>query len=132
MTASDEASFIVSERIAKSSKQFTEGIIFKKNACSKLVTPSVPTNTIFEKKSHFLHTAAGRISEMSENIENGLTNKCQSFGEFSIAVDESTDVSDNAQCTIFVRLVDKFESHGRSSGLGTMKVTTTGVDFFLS
>jgi len=50
---------------------------------------------------------AGRISDISANLDSQLKNKVKSFVIFSVAVDESTDISDVAQLAIFIRGVDE-------------------------
>ncbi|CAN7950646.1 unnamed protein product [Ixodes hexagonus] len=127
--ASDEtvrASFVISELIAKSSKPFTEGLFEVADA----TCPSM--KKAFEKISLSPNTVAERINEISENIEKGLINRCHEFEAFSIAVDESTDITDNAQCAIFVRGIDKnLNVTEELLDLIPMKGTTTGRIFFL-
>jgi len=45
---------------------------------------------------------AERISDISTNLDSQLKNKIKSFVSFSVAVDESTDISDIAQLAISV------------------------------
>jgi len=48
------------------------------------------------------NTVAERISDISTNLDSQLKNKIKSFVSFSVAVDESTDISDIAQLAISV------------------------------
>ena len=51
---------------------------------------------------------AGRISNISTNLDSQLKNKVKSFFMFSGALDESTDI---AQLAIFIRGVDETVCH---------------------
>ncbi|CAN7949242.1 unnamed protein product [Ixodes hexagonus] len=130
--ASDEtvrASFVISELIAKSSKPFTEGLFVKKCLLEVADATCPSMKKTFEKISLSPNTVAERINEISENIEKGLINRCHEFEAFSIAVDESTDITDNAQCAIFVRGIGK--NLNVTEGLLDLiptKGTTTGAD----
>ncbi|CAN7937456.1 unnamed protein product [Ixodes hexagonus] len=123
------ASFIVSELIAQSSKPFTDGLFIKKCLLevADAVCPSMKKTV--EKISPSPNTVAERINELSENVEKELFTRCNGFNAFSIAVDESTDITDNAQCAIFVRGVNKdFDVTEELLDLVPMKGTTTGAD----
>ena len=50
---------------------------------------------------------AKRISDISANLDSQLKNKVKSFVTFSVALDESTDISDVAQQAIFICGVDE-------------------------
>jgi len=50
---------------------------------------------------------AERISDISANLDSHLKNKVKSFVVFTVALDESTDISDIAQLAIFIRGVDE-------------------------
>ena len=79
------------------------------------------------------NTVAERISEISANLDSQLKNKAKSFVTFSIALDESTDISDVAQLAIFIRGVDKTLSGTEEIlGLVPMMDTTTANDIFNS
>ncbi|KAI3377191.1 hypothetical protein L3Q82_009102 [Scortum barcoo] len=105
-TAAVEASYMVSEMIAKAGKPFTEGEFVKKCIlqAASIVCP--------EKKGQFsnislsANTVAERISDLSSNIYHQLCEKAKCFDAYSVALDESTDITDTAQLTIYVRGVD--------------------------
>ncbi|CAN7950549.1 unnamed protein product [Ixodes hexagonus] len=123
------ASFIVAELIAKSSKPFSDGLFIKKCLleASNAVCPTMKKT--FEKISLPPNTVAERINEISDDMEKSLMTLCHGFDAFSIAVDESTDVTDTAQCAIFVRGVDKYLNVTEELlDLVPMKGTTTGAD----
>ncbi|XP_069819639.1 general transcription factor II-I repeat domain-containing protein 2A-like [Dendropsophus ebraccatus] len=71
--AAVEASYVVSEMIAKAGKPFKE---------------------------------AERISDLSSDIYDQLCEKAKCFSVYSVALDETTDITDTAQLAIFVRGVD--------------------------
>ena len=50
---------------------------------------------------------AGRISDISANLDSQQKNKVESFVMFSVALDESADIADVAQQAIFIRGVDE-------------------------
>jgi len=76
---------------------------------------------------------AERISDLSANLDSQLKNKVKSFVTFSVALDESTDISDVAQLAIFIRGVDESLSVTEEFlGLVPMMDTTTANDIFNS
>ena len=77
------------------------------------------------------NTIAERVDELSENIHGQLKDKVKSFTAFSIAIDESTDISDVAQLAVFIRGVDKnMQVTEEFVELVPMKGTTTADDIF--
>jgi len=50
---------------------------------------------------------AERVSDISSHLDSQLKKKVKSFVIFSVALDESTDISDVAQQAIFIRGVDE-------------------------
>lgn len=104
--AAVEASYVVSEMTAKAGKPFTDGEFVKKCIleAASIVCP--------EKKGQFSHislsanTVAERISDLSSNIYDQLCEKAKCFDAYSIALDDSTDITDTAQLTMYVRGVD--------------------------
>ena len=47
-----------------------------------------------------------RIEELAADIESSLLKRCLKFETFSLAINESTDVTDVPQLAVFVRGVD--------------------------
>uniref|UniRef100_A0A803K7I5 DUF4371 domain-containing protein n=1 Tax=Xenopus tropicalis TaxID=8364 RepID=A0A803K7I5_XENTR len=60
----------------------------------------------FSKISLSANTVAERISDMSSDIYHQLCEKAKCFDAYSVALDESTDITGTAQLTIYVRGVD--------------------------
>ncbi|KAK2833783.1 hypothetical protein Q5P01_017672 [Channa striata] len=92
--------------IAKAGKPFTEGEFVKKCIlqAASIVCP--------EKKGQFnnislsANTVAERISVLSSDIYDQLCEKAKCFSVYSVALDETTDITDTAQLAIYVRGVD--------------------------
>ncbi|XP_067096949.1 general transcription factor II-I repeat domain-containing protein 2-like [Osmerus mordax] len=92
--------------IAKAGKPFKEGEFIRKCMlqAASIVCP--------EKKGQFsnislsANTVAERISDLSGNIYDQLREKAKHFRAYSVALDESTDITDTAQLAMYVRGVD--------------------------
>ena len=100
------ASFVISEMIAKSSRPFTEGLFVKECLvkASDILCPS--EIKLFEGLSLSPNTVASRVADLAANVEEQLVATAKDFESFSIAFDESTDVSDTAKCAVCIRGVD--------------------------
>ncbi|KAM9781380.1 general transcription factor II-I repeat domain-containing protein 2-like [Syngnathus typhle] len=104
--AAVEASYVVSEMIAKAGKPFTEGE-FVKNCILQAASIVCP-----EKQSQFsnislsANTVAERITDLSSDVYDQLCEKAKCFSVYSVALDETTDITDTAQLAIYVRGVD--------------------------
>ena len=59
-----------------------------------------------------------RISNIIANLDSQLKNKVKLFVTFSVALDESTDISDVAQVAKFIRGVDETLSVTGIPGVG--------------
>ncbi|XP_027132797.1 general transcription factor II-I repeat domain-containing protein 2-like [Larimichthys crocea] len=129
--AAVKASFIVAQEIAKSARPFNEGE-FVKMCMVKICEVVCP-----EKKQAFLNvslsrnTVAERACELATNLQEQLMRKGEDFVAYSLAVDESSDTSDTAQLSIFIRGVDSNLCVTEELlGLKSMHGTTTGKDIF--
>ena len=129
--AAVKASYIVAAEIAKSSRPFTEGE-FVKNCMIKVCDAVCP-----EKRQAFLNvslsrnTVADRVRHLAANLQQQLVGKGKAFIAYSLAVDESTDTSDTAKLSIFIRGVDSSLCVTEEFfGLHSMHGTTTGKDLF--
>ena len=72
-------------------------------------------------------TVARRIDDLSENIKVSLKDRISKCSALSIALDESTDLSDTAQLVVFIRgVTDNFEVIEEFLDIASMKATTTG------
>ncbi|XP_043437632.1 general transcription factor II-I repeat domain-containing protein 2-like isoform X1 [Prionailurus bengalensis] len=105
--AAVKCSYVISEKIARASKPFTDGEFIKDCLLSaaEILCP--------EQKPAFAHisltgnTVAQRVKDMAENLQDKLREKVKSFVTFSIAVDESTYINNTRQLIIFIRGVDE-------------------------
>ena len=76
-------------------------------------------------------TVARRVDDMAANIEDTLVQRLSGCEFYSLALDESTDISDTAQLAIFVRGVAKtFDVVEELLDICPLKGTTTGKDVF--
>ncbi|KAK0138753.1 General transcription factor II-I repeat domain-containing protein 2 [Merluccius polli] len=126
-----KASFIIAEEMARACKPFTEGE-FIKNCIDKVCNVVCP-----EKKQAFAdislsrNTVASRVDELASDLQIQLKAKAKEFVSYSLAADESTDRTDTAQLSIFIRGVDaKFAVTEELLDLKSIHGTTTGRDIF--
>ncbi|GFQ71051.1 proteinral transcription factor ii-i repeat domain-containing protein 2a [Trichonephila clavata] len=77
------------------------------------------------------NTVARRVENIAENISSQLFNKNGHVEWFSLALDESTNVSDTAQVLIYIRGVYKsYEVHEELLDMYSIHGTTTSRDIF--
>ena len=110
-------------------RPFTEGL-FVKECLVKASDILCPGKTkLFEGISFSPNTVASRVADLAANMEEQLVATIKDFESFSIALDESTDVSDTAQCAVFARGVDcSLNMTKEFLELIPLKGTTTGRD----
>lgn len=127
-----EASYKIAWTLASASKPFTDGNIVK--CCLKIAC-----DTLFPDKPFVLNkvskiplgrtTVTTRITEASIDIQQQIEININSCDYFSLALDESTDISDTAQLVVFVRCISpNFEISEELLGLSPIRGTTTGKD----
>lgn len=125
------ASFIVAEEIARASKCFSEGTFLKQcmlKVCVQVCPDQIQT---FQTVSLSRNTIADRVTELAGNLSTQLTEESRSYTAFSLAVDESTDNTDMAQLSIFIRGVKPDLSVTEElSDVAAMHGTTTGRDIY--
>ena len=90
-----------------------------------------------DKRQAFLNvslsrnTVADRACELATNLHKQLMEKGKDFIAYSLAVDESSDTSDTAQLSVFIRGVDSSLCiTEKLLGLKSMHGTTTGKEIF--
>ncbi|KAI3353881.1 hypothetical protein L3Q82_005096 [Scortum barcoo] len=129
--AAVKASFILAEEIAKSARPFTEGDSIK-NCMLKVCDEVCPDKRqLFLNISLSRNTIAERVDLLSINLKEQLVKKGKDFIAYSLAVDESTDISDIAQLSVFIRGVDSsLNVTEELLALRTMHGTTTGHDLY--
>ena len=101
-----KVSYLISSMIAKRMKPFTDGEFVK-----ECITVAI--DSICPEKRHLIdnislsaRTVTRRVEDMSSDIEENLKRGIEDCEYFSIALDESTDISDTAQLAIFIRFID--------------------------
>ncbi|KAK4881849.1 hypothetical protein RN001_005168 [Aquatica leii] len=76
-------------------------------------------------------TMTRRIEDLGSDLMVQLKSKASQFKMFSIATDESTDVTDIAQLLVFIRGINNsFEVTEELAAMKSIKTTTTGEDLF--
>ena len=123
------ASYVVAEKVALFSRAFTDGEYAREciQDVAKLMVPKQAH--LFEKISFSKTTIARRIEEIGENISEQLQSKADTFEYFSLAFDESYDMSDTPQLSVFIRAVAKdFSVHGDLVGLIPLHDMTRDID----
>ncbi|KAI3367307.1 hypothetical protein L3Q82_008354 [Scortum barcoo] len=111
----------------------TEGE-FVKTCMLKAAAPVCPEKRqAFANISLSRNTVAERIGELARDLNSQLKDKVKSFIAFSIAIDESTNVTDVAQLSMFICGVDaSLTVTEEFVALVPMLDTTTGNDLFES
>ncbi|XP_065663048.1 general transcription factor II-I repeat domain-containing protein 2-like [Hydra vulgaris] len=125
-------SYNLEHLIAFHSRPFNYGEFIKNCLIkiAKILCPEKIKN--FNNKSLSRNTVAERVNDIATDLRSQLTKICKDVEAFSIAVDESTDVKDVAQLSVFIRGCNfKYEVTEELLELIPMHGTTTGADFFL-
>lgn len=121
------ASYIVAYKIAKSNKTYSDGEFVKDCmvAVSNIICPEKTKE--FQSLALSRKTITTRTDAIAEQLASQLETNCNQFEYFSLALDESTDISDTAQLLIFVRGIDsKFNITEELACLQSLKGQTTG------
>ncbi|CAH1105999.1 unnamed protein product [Psylliodes chrysocephalus] len=129
--ASVKVSYIISEKIAHKSKPFTDGEFIKEciEAAADVLCPS--QKQLFSKVSLSGVTVARRVEELAGDIEKTLIERSSHFVYYSVALDESTDLTDTAQLAVFIRGIDRnFSVTEEMAALVPMKGITRGCDLY--
>lgn len=129
--AATRASFRVALEIAKRGKPFTDGEMIKECIIAVAEEMCPEKVNLLKTVSMSANTVARRVENIAENISSQLFDKNGHVEWFSLALDESTDVSDTAQVLIYIRGVDKsYEVHEELLDMYSIHGTTTGTDIF--
>jgi len=130
--AATQAYFRIAWRLAQARKPFVDGQLMKEcfNIACETMFPAdknlkIQMNTIPLSAS----TVTLRTEAASIDVGNQLQTELAGCDYFSLALDESTDITDTAQLAIFVRFImPDFEIKEELLGLCGLKGTTTGLD----
>jgi hypothetical protein len=129
--AATKVSLRVAHLLAKEGKPFTDGELIK--SCLIVAAEEMcPGKMIFFKSiSLTAKTVARRVEDIGSNINSQLNNKANDFEWFSLALDESTDVTDTAQLLLFIGGVNaEFEVTEELASMNSLRGTTTGENIF--
>ena len=122
-------SFKLCECLAEKGKPFSDGefikdclTIFTEYACPE-------KKHLVDQTSLSRFTVSRRTNDLSDNIKETLKEKLKSCEAISLALDESTDISDTAQLVIFIRAVTAaFDIVEEFLDMASLSSTTTGQD----
>ena len=120
-------SFKICESIAEKGKSFSDGEFIKSclDIFSDFVCPE--KKYLLQQTSISRFTVSRRIDQLAENIQETLKERINKCTAYSLALDESTDISDTAQLAVFVRgVTDTFEITEECLDMASMTSTTTG------
>ncbi|CAI6377025.1 unnamed protein product [Macrosiphum euphorbiae] len=128
-----KTSYEISLLLAKNKKPFSDGeiikealSIFSKNCNDKNV------KTKADGISLSRNTVTRRVEEMSNDISNQITQTVTKCKYFSLALDETCDLTSMSQLAIFVRCVDEdFNVFQDLLELSQLETTSTGRDIFM-
>ena len=96
-------SFKICESIAEKGKSFSDGEFIKSclDIFSDFVCPE--KKYLLQQTSLSRFTVTRRIDQLAENIQETLKERINKCTAYSLALGESTDISDTAQLAVFVR-----------------------------
>ncbi|XP_041858599.1 general transcription factor II-I repeat domain-containing protein 2-like isoform X2 [Melanotaenia boesemani] len=126
------ASYRISSIIVRSGRPFAVGDFVKQ--CLTVAAETVCPNQTraLSQISLSRNTLARRVEDMAEDVRGQIVQRASHFSAFSIACDESMDITDSAQLLVFIRGVNEnFDVCQELAGLETLKGTTKGVDVFM-
>ena len=124
-----KASYVISQIIAQRLKPFSDGGFVKKCMveAAEILTPD--NKNLFEMISRTRNTVASRIQDKGNNITVQLATRTAKSIFFALALDESTDVTDTAQLSIFIRGISSdFELFEDLLALESLHYTAKGFD----
>lgn len=126
-----KASFKVSHILAKAGKPFTDGQLVKECILTTVEEICPDKLSLFNAISLSANTVARRTEDIGNNFAHQMKDVCKDFEWFSIALDESTDVSDSAQVLLFVRGVNsEFKITEELADVHSMEGRVTGDEIF--
>lgn len=129
--AAVKASYLIAHEIVLGSKPFSDGEFVKTCLLKAAEVVCPDKRQAFANISLSRNTVAERATELSGDISSQMTEKVKTFVAFSVAIDESTDITDVAQLAIFIRGVDKdLNVTEEFLEMVPMKDTTTANDIF--
>lgn len=126
--AATRTSFVLSHKIAKNSKPFSEGGFVKECLVDSAALICPEKKEAFEQVPLSRRTVTRRIEDIAGNLKLQLQRKVASFDFFSLALDKSCDGQDTAQLLVFVRGITGFKITEELAAVRPMHGTETGID----
>ncbi|GCC33914.1 hypothetical protein chiPu_0012385 [Chiloscyllium punctatum] len=131
MSAHAKTSYVISYKIVRNSKPFSDGEFIKECLLDSAVLICPQKKEVFENVPLSRLTVTRRIGDIARNLELQLQHRAVNFAFFSLALDESCDVRDTAQLLISVRgTTTDFKITEELTAMQSMKGTKTGNDLF--
>lgn len=128
-----EASYEIALALAKKRKAFSDGEEIVK-PCLQIFARRLGDKSIEKKADEIAlskQTVTRRTEELSDDVSQQLKDLVNSCTFFSLALDESTDICDVAQLSIFIRGIDdNFSVFEELLGLESLHGKTRGSDIF--
>lgn len=129
--AATRTSFVISHKIAKKSKPFSEGEFITECLVDSVALICPEKKEAFEEVPLSRRTVTRRFEDIAGNLELQLQSEVANFDFFFLALEESSDVRDTAQLLIFVCWIMNFKITEELAAVRSMKGTTTGSDLFM-
>lgn len=125
------ASYEVANLISRENKSFSDGDFVKKCILASVKEIIPEKISLFENISLSRNTITRRVEDIGGDLMSQLQIKSKTFKFFSLALDESTDLTDTAQLLIFIRGIDTdYNITEELASLESISGTTTGADIF--
>ena len=126
------ASYFVTYELMKAKKALSDGELIKN--CAIKMAEAFNENKVgnkFQTVPLSKQTVTRRLEDISNQISNNVKDIIANCSYFSIALDESIDVSDTNQLLIFVRAINEdFTIFEELLKVCSLHSTTRGVDIF--
>ena len=126
------SSYLIANELVHASRPFSDGE-FVKICMMKAVEVVCPEKqSAFANISMSMNTIVDGVEDLSQNLGSQIQDKINSFIAFSVAIDESVDVTDIAPLCIFICGVKSLTIKEEFLELVPMMDTTTACDIFFS
>ena len=118
--------------MAEKGKPFSDGEFIKNCLIVFTEYTCLEKKHLAEQTSFSCFTVLCKTNDISDNIKEILKERLKSCEAFSLALDESADISDTAQLVIFIRAVTTdFDIVEEFLDMTNLSYTTTGQDIWI-